>query len=193
MWHTNNGDRTLEKAEATLFAHVLWDFSQELEISEGEYDVDLPVFDRLTYGQKASVLSITGNGLLKPDAPIRDLTAVVECAIAAVFEFLKLEVVVECDEPDNETNWRQLILNARKQADAEDLPDADCTDAKEWINEVDELTDMILWDSDYEDEALFIDSPSGNDYFLKIAEDPRPNETKTILTDLKALCRSICG
>ena len=56
MWHTNNGDRTLDGAEALLFAHALWDFVQELELSEGEDDVGLPVFDRMTYGQKASVI-----------------------------------------------------------------------------------------------------------------------------------------
>jgi len=32
MWHTNNGDRTLEGAEARLFAYTLWDFLCELEI-----------------------------------------------------------------------------------------------------------------------------------------------------------------
>ena len=56
MWHTNNGDRTLEGVEARLFAEAIWSFVQELEIEEGDYDVDLEVFDRLTFGQKASLL-----------------------------------------------------------------------------------------------------------------------------------------
>ena len=30
MWHTNCGDRTLEGAEARLFAEALWDFVSEL-------------------------------------------------------------------------------------------------------------------------------------------------------------------
>jgi len=51
MWHTNSGDRTLECAEARLFAEALWDFVSELEVDEGNYDVGLDVFDRLTYGQ----------------------------------------------------------------------------------------------------------------------------------------------
>ena len=64
-------------------------------------DVGLEVFDRLTYGQKISLLFIIGNGLLKPDEPIRKLTVVVEIAIAAVFDYLKMVVIVEIDETIN--------------------------------------------------------------------------------------------
>ncbi|KKL51861.1 hypothetical protein LCGC14_2291230 [marine sediment metagenome] len=56
MWRTSCGQRTLEGAEA------LWDFVCELEVDEGDYDVGLEVFDRLTYGQKVFLLSFTGVG-----------------------------------------------------------------------------------------------------------------------------------
>jgi len=39
MWNTNSGDRTLEGAEARLFAEALWDFVSELEVDEGVYVV----------------------------------------------------------------------------------------------------------------------------------------------------------
>ena len=94
MWHTNCGDRTLDGAEVRLFAEALWDFVQELELAEGDYNVGLDVFDRLTYGQKVSLLSIIGDGLLKLDVPMRKLTAVVEGAIAAVFDHLKIAVII---------------------------------------------------------------------------------------------------
>lgn len=35
MWHTNAEDRTLEGAEARLFAEALWDYTMILEESEG--------------------------------------------------------------------------------------------------------------------------------------------------------------
>jgi hypothetical protein len=66
MWNTSCGDRTLDGAEARLFAEALWDFVCELELDEGDYDVGLKVFDRLTYGQKVSLLSIS---LLFPPQP----------------------------------------------------------------------------------------------------------------------------
>jgi len=153
MWHTDCGDRTLEGAEAKLFAEALWDFVSELEVDEGDYDVGIEVFDRLTYGQKVSVLSIIGAGLLKPDEPIRKLTAVVEGAIAAVFDYLKMVVILEIDEPEIKSNWRKMILAARRQFGAEGLPKEGCADEREWLIEIEELSDLILWDADYEDET----------------------------------------
>ena len=101
MWHTNCGDLTLEGAETRLFTEALWDFVCELEVDEGDYDVGLEVFDRLTYGQKVSLLSIIGAGLLKSDVPMRKLTAAVESAIAAVFNYLQMVVIKEIDEPES--------------------------------------------------------------------------------------------
>jgi hypothetical protein len=204
MWHTNCGDRTLDGAEARLFAEALWDFVSVLEVSEGDFDVGLNVFDRLTYGQKASLLSIIGNGLFKPDVPMPKLTAVVESAIAAVFDFLKMVVMLEIDEPEIKSNWRKMILAVRREVGAEDLPDKDCEDEQEWLIEIEELSYLILWDYDFEDEDLYIDKPPEeaqvlkdimrmrDDYFLEVPEDLKPKEIETRLSELKTLCRSIC-
>ncbi len=204
MWHTNCGDRALEGAEAILFAEVLWDFASELEVDGGDYDVGLEVFDRLTYGQKVSLLSIIAAGLLKPDVPMRKLTAVVESAIAAVFEYLKMVAIEEIIELEIKSNWRKMILAARRQVGAEDLPDEKCEEEQEWLIEIEELPYLILWDADYEDEDLYIDKPPEEarrlkdfmrmrvDYFLEIPEDLKPKEIETKLSQLKTLCGSIC-
>ena len=204
MWHTNCGDRTLEGAEARLFAEALWDFVSELELDEGDYEVGLEVFDRMTYGQKVSVLSIIGAGLLKQDEPIHKLTAAVEGTIASVFEYLKIAVIVEIDEPEIKSNWRKMILAARREVEAEELPKDNCEDMQEWLIEIEELSYLILWDADYEDEDLYIDKPPEeaqalkdfmrmrDDYFLEIPEDLKPKQIKAKLSELKKLCRSIC-
>jgi len=204
MWHTNCGDRTLEGAEARLFAEALWDFVSELEVDEGDYDVDLEVFDRLTYGQKVSLLFIIGNGLLKPDEPMCKLTAVVESAIAAVFDYLKMVVIGEIDEPEIKSNWRKMVLAAHRQVGAEELPKENCEDEQEWLTEIEELSYLILWDADYEDEDLYIDKPPEeaqrlkdfmrirDEYFLEVPEDLKPKEIENRLSELKTLCRSIC-
>lgn len=204
MWHTNSGDRTLDGAEARLFAEALWDFVQELQLVEGDYDVGLWVFDRLTYGQKVSLLSIISNGLLKTDVPMRKLTSAVESAIAAVFSHLRMWVIIEIDEPEIKRNWRKMILSVRHEVDAENLPDEDCQDEQRWSVEIDELSYLILWDYDFEDEDLYIDKPPEeakelkdfmcmrDDYFLEIPEDLKPEEIETKLSELKSLCRSIC-
>ena len=154
MWHTNTGDRTLEGAEAKLFAYALWDFLCELEVKDGDFDAGLKAFDRLTYGQKLSVLSAVANGLLRPDVPIRKLTAAVESAIAAVFEYLKILVLLEIDVPEIPSSWRKMILAVRKGYGGEELPDEDCEDDEEWLTEIEELSYLILWDYDFEDEDL---------------------------------------
>jgi hypothetical protein len=204
MWHTNNGDRTLEGAEARLFAYTLWDFLCELEVEYGDFDAGLRVFDCLTYGQKLSMLSAVANGLLRSDVPIRKLTAAVESAIAAVFEYLKELVIVEIDEPEIPSSWRKMVLTARKESDAEDLPEEDCEDHQEWLIHIEEQSYLILWDHDFEDENLYIDKPPEearrlkeymrikDDYFLEIPDDLKPKEIETTLSELKSLCRSIC-
>ena len=158
MWRTNNGDRILEGAEAELFAKTLFNFIEEVNLSdENEYEVGVAVFDRLTFGQKISVLTTIVNGLFKSDVPCCKLSAVNEGAIAAVFEHLKNCIIIETDEPELGNSWREEVLTVRKLVGGEDLPDVTCDDPEEWEIEVDSLADRILWDADYGDEDLYID------------------------------------
>lgn len=204
MWHTNTGDRTLEGPEARLFAEALWDCATILEESQGECFLGPPAFDRMTYGQKAAVLSIIGKGLLDPKEPICELTAAVESAIAAVFEYIKEEVAYEIDDLGIKSSWRKMVLAARRQSGAENLPHEDCQDEEEWLFQVEELSCLILWDYDFEDENLYLDKPPeeawvlkglmdiDDDYFLDIPDDLKLKEIETTLAELKALCRSVC-
>lgn len=204
MWRTSCGDRTLEGAEAKLFAEVLWDLIAESNLDESDdYQVGIQVFDRLTYGQKISVLSTIGNGLLKREVPPVKLTAVVEGGIAAIFQHLKISIIVEIDEPEFGTSWRKKVVKVRKEHEGEDNSSPKCRDIKEWVIEIDELVDRILWDADFDDEDLFIDAiPEktemlqkmtgiSQEYYLDIAEDLGEKEIKIKLTELRGLCRSI--
>jgi hypothetical protein len=135
---------------------------------------------------------------------MRNLTAAVESAIAAVFDYLKIAVIVEIHEPEIKSNWRKMVLAARRERDAEDLPDEGCEDEQEWSIEIEALSELILWDADYEDEDLYIDKPPEeaqrlkdfmrikDEYFIEIPEDLKPKEIETKLTELKNLCRLIC-
>ena len=101
MWWTSCGKRTLEGAEAKVFAETLWDMLDESNLSEfDDYDLGIHAFDGLTYGQKVSVLSIVGNGLLRRDVPRAELTAVLEGGLAAVFEHLKHLIIIAIDIPE---------------------------------------------------------------------------------------------
>ena len=102
MWRTSCGTRTLSGVEAKLFARVLWSLLDEVMpdmLGECEYGVQC--FDGLTPGEKASVLSVIGNCLLREDVPAVPLTAVFEGGIATVFQDLREDVSFELDNPEN--------------------------------------------------------------------------------------------
>ena len=96
-----------------------------------------------------------------------------------------------------------MILAARKESGAEDFSEEDCEDHQEWLIQVEELSYLILWDYDFEDEDLYIDKPPEeasrlkefmrikDDYFLEIPDDLKPKEIETTLSELKNLCRSV--
>jgi len=203
MWRTSSGERTLEGAEAKVFAEVLWDFLDEINLGpDDDYILGVNVFDRLTYGQKISALSIVGKGLLTDVSPV-PLTAVLEGAVAAIYHHLKNCIMIEIDEPEIGTNWRKKVVSARKECGGEEIPSHDCTDINEWDIEVDCLEDYILWDADYEDEDSFVDDlPEkadmmketmgvSKDYYLENMDDLNEEEIEAKLKELRELCRSI--
>jgi len=206
MWRTGCGERTLEGAEAVVFAEALLSLLDEaVQDQLDEYQLGIACFDNLTYGQQASVLVIIGHGLLSEDVAPIELTAVVEGAIATVFQHLKNEIVIEIDTPEIGTQWRELVVAARQEAGGSDIPESTCNDMEEWEIEVEELSGCILWDADYDDDQLYIDHPpekskwlkdmSGvsDNYFLAIADDLTEEQAKARITELQKLCQSIVG
>jgi hypothetical protein len=206
MWRTSCGERTLEGTEAKVFAEALLSLL-DLAIAEelDYYEAGIECFDNLTFGQKISVLAIVGNGLLRKDIPPIRLTAVLEGAIAAVFEHLKNQIAFEIDTAESGTSWRALVVAVRKEMEVENMPELTCDDLDEWEIEVQGLSDAILWDVDYEDAQLYIDYPPEkskqlkdwaripDDYFLAIADDLTDEEAQARIKELRGLCHSIIG
>ena len=198
MWRTQHGERTLEGAEAVVFAEALSSLLDEANAGELDYyDLGVEYFDTLTFGQKISVLSTIGKGLLRQDIPPVSLTAILEGAIAAVFEYLKDEIVFEIDRPVSQSNWRELVVAARKEAGAQGLPNVYCNDPDEWEEQVNQLTKKILRDKDYEDAKLYIDlipeeskqlrdlAGINDHYFLAIANDLTDEEAQAKIKELQ--------
>ena len=117
MRHTPAGKRTLRYAEAKVFAAALEDYILGEYFDRENFKSGIDIFDRLTVGQKVSALSIIGNGLLRKNVPCVNLTAILESAIAAVFEHMKLRIGWEIMEPDpGRKSWRKMVYAARKEA-----------------------------------------------------------------------------
>jgi len=203
MWRTSSGDRILQGSEAKLFAEILWDLIDESNLSDHDYSLGIHLFDRLTYGQKISALSIIGKGLLLPDVPPVPLTAVREGSIAVIYHHLKNCIMVEIEEPELGSIWRKKVVLARKECEGEEIPSSECRDMEEWEIEVDSLEDFILWDADYQDEDIFVDDlPEKADmmkkmmgvskeYYTDIMDDLIEDEIEVKLEELRELCRSI--
>lgn len=204
MWWTAYGERTLEGAEAILFAETLLDLVEEIRLSQfDDYHTGVKVFDGLTFGQKISVLSIIGNGLLRADVPCVELTEVVECAIAAVFEHLNNLIAAEIDRSELGFDWREKVIAARKAIGAEDILAATCDDLEEWIIEVESLAEGILWDADYDDGDIYLDhSPEdskwlrnivgiSDNYYSAVVDDLSQADIGRKLEKLRELCLSI--
>ena len=96
MWRTQYGDRTLEGAEAKVFAETLSSLLGEaIQGTLDDYQLGVACFDNLTFGQRISALAVIGNGLLRRDTPLVRLTAVLEGTIAAVFQYLRRSIYYE--------------------------------------------------------------------------------------------------
>lgn len=203
MWRTLYGERTLKGGEAILFSEGLLSLLDEAAQEPDFYDLGVECFDNLTFGQKVSVLSIIGRGLLCEDIPLVRLSAVLEGAIAAVFEYIKDEITFEIDRPMFHPHWRSLVAAAAKQIGAMHIPEVTCTDLDEWETEIDGLAKVILWYLEYDDAGLYIDLPPEkskklrdwvgipDDYFMAIADDLSDAEAREKIKELKILCKSI--
>lgn len=206
MWRTSCGDRTLQGAEAKLFAETLLRLLDEAEMDQfADYPLGVKCFDDLTYGQKIFVLAAVANGLLKSNVPTVKLTAVLEGAIAAIFEELRNMVSLEIDESELGTFWRGMVVAARAEMEGENVPESGCEDREEWDIEIQEVADCILWDADYEDDSLYLDRPPeesqvlreemriDEDYYLAIPDDPRDEQIQDTLTEIRRVCCSVLG
>lgn len=204
MWRTSCGERTLHGAEARLFAEALLSLLDDAHTDQlYDYELGLPCFNNLTYGQKICVLATVANGLLRKDAPAVPLTAVLEGGIAAVFQHLRDSVIFEIEEPDVRTSWRKMIAAALKEMEAEDVPEPTCEDEDEWDIGMQELSDCILWDADYADGHLYLDRPPeearnlmdeiwiADDYFAAIAEDLTEEQAEAKVAELRVLCAAV--
>ena len=168
-----------------------------------DYPLGISCFDDLTYGQKISVLAIVGNGLLRKDVPSPELTAVVEGAIASVFEHLKNLITIEIDIPKIGTNWRQLVAAASREAEIANIVAPSCDAINQWEFQVDQLSERILWDVDYEAADIFADFPPEmarqmreiaditDNYYLAIAHDLTDEQSMTTIEQLQGMCESI--
>ena len=181
MWHTSEGDRILEAAEAHLFkaaaTGLVERVKEDVRIESGGYTISL--FDELTWSQRLAVLESVTTHLLTGTDRMPELTAVNEAAIGTVFDHISCEIDLEIENISLGTQWRQLVLDACHECFGDDLREPDDSDRDDsaedeadylpksahcarpdlWHRLVQSLADRILWDRDYELMGDFLDEP----------------------------------
>ncbi len=100
MWGTSQGDRTLTGAESALVrksvGHLRDMITAGLDLDES-YRSEVDVFDRLQPTQQLSILHEVAHGLLDPQTPILELTAVREGTVHAIYREIFSLVEIEID------------------------------------------------------------------------------------------------
>ena len=152
MYRTPVGDRILSPAEARLFAEslrTLGDYLYDMELTMGA-----SVFDDLQRNQQIAVLHTIARALLCQDEPAPTLTAAIEAGVWCVYQNIRDMIEVELDDAAGlmpGATWRQLILAACREAEvAEELPEENCRDKREWDFPIEVLESRVLWDYDWQ-------------------------------------------
>lgn len=200
MWRTSCGDRTLEGAEAAVFVLALTLMRDSLA-ADDRCEYVCASFDRLTLGQRLTVLCEVTGALLDPTVPPPALSATNEGAIAAVYA--QLGASIECDkELCTGTDAQRLVERACRDlglAESDEIRSSLDHDSEAMWDAVDSLRDRILWDDDYADEEHYVDldpeaaavvygfARTSRDYFLQVPPDPPDSEIAALFQRLDKL------
>ena len=83
-----------------------------------------------------------------------------------------------------------------------EIPEASCADKSRWSDLIDLLAEAILWDRDFELADSFLDADPGessqrrrllgieDDYFTRVAPDPRPEELEGLVFSTRDIARA---
>ena len=223
MWATSQGDRTLNADEAQLvltavgYLHDM--ITVGVDLSE-PYQTGVVMFDTLQPTQQMAILHEVAHGLLDPETPVVELTAVREATVYAIYCGLASLVEIEfgySDQAKPDFELRERIIRAYRHSDdhtaewgddledikATDTPARDCEEIEQWNRVIESLADRVLWDRDFELEAAFADHDPekikaikrymgiNEDYFAVAAPDANSQEYMKLHRELIGLTRSI--
>ena len=212
MWsNLNEPEMTLPAQHARLFCAAVGYLSDQIGWDEQEdwWSEDISVFDRLTQGQKQSVLLEVTRALLDEHTEAPPVTAARAAAVAQVYQTIE-DMITADIETSGDMQTRVMLLEAMDEANYWDNansslplgeppvvpPSPDCSDVDEWAHFVEVLCNTVLDDRDFDLEATFGDlDPEKTaevkrlmsiapDYFTQVPEDPTPERLEQIHREL---------
>jgi hypothetical protein len=215
MWSTlDEPEMTLPVKHARLFCEAVGYLSDQIGWDEWEdgWPDDSSVFDRLTQGQKQSVLLEVTRALLDEHTEAPPVTATRAAAVDQVYQTIE-DIITADIESDGDTETREMLLEAMDEANYWDnvnssllpgepptvRPSPDCSDIDEWAHLVEVLRTTVLDDRDFDLDATIGDlDPEmtaelkrlmsiAPDYFADVPEDPTAERLEQIHRELLRL------
>jgi hypothetical protein len=215
MWHTPLGDRVLEGAEARLVAHGISLLAEGIEMTlKGQIKEDEDIFHcgpdaytSLTVEQRAAALHDVAHALLDRAVAMPEATAALEATVAAIYAAIGQEIQAWLDAHDASLHEAaKLVARAMRQhrSEVDEVIDAKCDDWEEWDAALDQLTDLILWDRDFDDEEILADLPPAHSAQVREEmrmpaaygapmRDPSTSEAIRLVDSTRRLAAAICG
>ena len=141
------------------------------------------IYDACTPSQRIGLLHQVANYLLCDTETALPLNALTDATVAAVFAEIRDQVVIEIklghqdpvptiERPETERlsrpTWRQMVLSAHlncfdqryeQEEGVEEawFPEINCEESRVWEGLINELSELILWDRDFELAETFLD------------------------------------
>jgi hypothetical protein len=202
MWWTPDGQRVLQGTEAGLFREALGTIVDMVRNDdEGLWQFDAPPFDGLRPNQKLAVLAQVGSALLCEEQPMPKLTAVLEAAVGAIYEAIRVMVEMEMDQPAEgceSPTWRESVVATCRERGIEEFIDPASEDLDGWEVLVSSLADGVLWDEDWKDATHLDADPKASravktllgideDYYVTVPPDPTDVEMEGVWATLVGL------
>ncbi|MCG8648924.1 MAG: hypothetical protein MI861_03780 [Pirellulales bacterium] len=197
------------------------------ETSAADCQSGIAVYDSMSACQRVGLLYNVAKHLLTATESALPLSAAAEATVAAIFVEIRDQVAIEIDlfpdrVSDRETmTWRRHVLDAHEavfrtphqQEDGfvfdfgpfpEDIeiPAETCHEIHSWETLIEDLSDAVLWDRDFEMAEGFLDADPGvsqqrrrllgidEDYFTQVAPDPRPGEVFRMANNVREIVRA---
>lgn len=206
MWHSSRGERTLTGNEAKLVREAVLTMVDELQVVPQLQPILLGTFlwDSMTAHQQLAMLDQVSLYLLKPTEVTMELTAAAEATVAAIYKYALTRIEIEVDVTrlgTPESDWREMLLNAIEERfpESNQVSQADLwnDELSFWNEMIEKLVDEVLWDRDFEMEALFLDISSdqadsmkqymgiNTDYYRVAADEVHPGEINKVIKRIR--------
>ena len=187
----------------------------DFEEVAGDCSSGITIYDSCTLTQRIGLLHQVAVALLTADQEPPRLNALTDATVAAIFVEVRDQVAIEIRLGNQEDGsdpyaWRKMVQAAhlncfdlRSDLDETDLiPSPDCGELSVWEGLINDLSELILWDRDFEMADSFLDLDPGvsqhrrrllgidDHYFCTVPSDPNPDSVFDLVCTTQQLVRS---